>query len=150
MPKLDLEDILPISSTGYPGDFALPVAGRLSQRLTKPSGLEDFGVNIITLLPGAWSSQRHWHEAEDEFLIMLEGEAMLVEDDSETPLQAGECAVFLKGVSNGHHLINRGSLPARFFVVGAKGSKGDCHYPDVDLLADFKSGRYTHKDGTPY
>jgi uncharacterized cupin superfamily protein len=150
MPKFDLAQVPPVSSTGYPGEFARAVAGRLSQRLTGPLGLSDFGVQIITLQPGAWSSQRHWHEAEDEFLMMLEGEAMLVEDEGEMPIRAGECAMFLKAVPNGHHLINRGQTPVKFLVVGAKGSNGDCHYPDIDLVADFASGRYTRKDGTPY
>lgn len=150
MPKFDLEQVPPVSSTGYPEPFAAAVAGRLSQRLTNPLGLEDFGVQLITLLPGAWSSQRHWHEAEDEFLIMLEGEATLVEDQGDALLKAGECAVFPKNVPNGHHLVNHGEKPAKFMVVGARGSKGNCHYPDIDLAAEFPSGRYTHKDGTPY
>lgn len=150
MPKLDLTTIPPVSSTGYPGALADAVKGRLSQRMTGPSGLTDFGVNIITLQPGAWSSHRHWHVAEDEFLILLEGEAMLVEDEGETLLAAGDCAVFLKGVPNGHHLINQSSAPAKFLVVGAVGVKGDCHYPDVDLFVDFAKRCYTRKDGTPY
>jgi uncharacterized cupin superfamily protein len=150
MPKFDLSQVPPVSSTGYPGDFAKPVAGRLSQRLTGPLGLEDFGIQIVTLLPGAWSSQRHWHEAEDEFLVMLEGEAVLVEDDGETRLTPGECAIFLKNVPNGHHLINRTEAPAKFVVVGAKGGNGNCCYPDVDLKFNLEDKTYTRKDGTPY
>jgi len=150
MPKFDLDQVPPVSSTGYPGIFAKAVEGRLSQRLTGPLGLDDFGVQIITLLPGGWSSQRHWHEAEDEFLYMLEGEAVLIEDGGETPIKAGECAVFHKNVPNGHHLINRSELPAKYLVVGARGSKGNCHYPDIDLAVDMATGGYIHKDGTPY
>jgi uncharacterized cupin superfamily protein len=138
-----------MSSTGYPAPFSKDVEGRFAQRLTRPTGLQDFGVNIVTLLPGAWSSQRHWHEEEDEFLIMLEGEAVLVEAEGETLLRAGDCALFLKNVPNGHHLINRSGAPAKFFVVGGCGLGGDCHYPDVDLFAS-KTGEYLHKDGTPY
>jgi len=149
MPKVELGQVPPVSSTGYPPELAKAVAGRLVQRLTKPLELTDFGVNIVTLLPGAWSSQRHWHEAEDEFLIMLEGEAALVEDEGETLLKAGDCAVFLKNIPNGHHLINRSGAPAKFLVVGAKGVKGNCHYPDVDLAVG-PSMNYTHKDGTPW
>jgi uncharacterized cupin superfamily protein len=118
--------------------------------LTGPLGLEDFGIQIVTLLPGAWSSQRHWHEAEDEFLVMLEGEAVLVEDDGETRLTPGECAIFLKNVPNGHHLINRTEAPAKFVVVGAKGGNGNCCYPDVDLKFNLEDKTYTRKDGTPY
>lgn len=150
MPKFDLVQVPPVSSTGYPEIFAEAVKGRLSQRLTGPLGLEDFGVQIITLLPGGWSSQRHWHEAEDEFLYMLEGEAALVENEGETVIKVGECAIFLKNVPNGHHLINRGDRPVKYLVVGARGSNGDCHYPDVDLAVDMTTGGYRHKDGTPY
>lgn len=149
MPKFDLEQVPPVSSTGYPPEFAKAVAGRLAQRLTKPLGLEDFGVNIVTLLPGAWSSQRHWHEAEDEFLIMLEGQAVLIEDEGETPMKEGECAIFLKNSGNGHHLVNRTDAPAKFLVVGAKGVNGNCHYPDIDLMVDATMA-YKHRDGTPY
>jgi uncharacterized cupin superfamily protein len=149
VPKFDLSAVPSIASTGYPPPFNKDVEGRLAQRLTKVSGLEDFGVNIVTLLPGAWSSQRHWHEDEDEFLIMLQGEATLVEDKGEALMRAGDCAVFLKGVPNGHHLINRSDAPAKFFVVGARGLGGDCHYPDIDLFAA-KTGEYRRKDGTPY
>lgn len=149
MPKFDLEQVPPIFSTGYPPEFAKAVAGRLVQRLTKPTALKDFGVSIVTLLPGAWSSQRHWHEAEDEFLIMLEGEATLIEDEGEVPMKAGECAVFLKNSGNGHHLVNRCSVPAKFLVVGANGVNGNCYYPDIDLTVD-ASLVYKHNDGTPY
>jgi uncharacterized cupin superfamily protein len=149
MPKFDLEQVQPVSSTGYPTEFAKAVEGRLAQRLTKPLGLEDFGVNIVTLLPGAWSSQRHWHEAEDEFLIMLDGETVLIEDQGETVMKPGECAVFLKNSGNGHHLVNRGEAPAKFLVVGAKGVNGNCFYPDIDLMVD-GSMTYKHRDGTPY
>lgn len=150
MPKFDLERVPPVSSTGYPQPFAQAVSGRLSQRLAEPLGLEDFGVQIVTLLPGAWSSQRHWHEAEDEFLIMLEGDAVLIEDESETLLKSGECAIFRKNVPNGHHLVNRGDALAKFLVVGARGSNGRCYYPDVDLAFDLEKKVYTHKDGMPY
>lgn len=149
MPKFDLEQVPPVSATGYPPEFAMAVAGRRVQRLTKPTGLEDFGVNIVTLLPGTWSSQRHWHEAEDEFVILLEGEAMLIEDEGEVPMKAGECAVFQKNSENGHHLVNRSDAPAKFLVVGANGVNGNCYYPDIDLTVD-SSMVYRHRDGTPY
>src|SRR3546814_20161927 len=90
MPKIDLGAIAAVSRTGYPAPYASAVAGRYSQRLTRAAGLTDFGVNIITLEPGAWSSQRHWHETEDEFVIMLEGEAILVDDSGRTPMKRSE------------------------------------------------------------
>src|SRR3546814_17403582 len=118
MPKIDLDTIFPVSKTGYPLPLAQPVAGRFYQRLTIPAGLSDFGVNIVMLQPGAWSSQRHWHEAEDEFVIMVAGEAVLVDDNGRTPLKAGDCASFPKGDGNGTHLVNESDAPARFIEIG--------------------------------
>ena len=106
---------------------------------------------MSVLEPGAWSSQRHWHEGEDEFLVMLEGEAVLVEDEGETVLGAGDIAAFPKDVPNGHHLVNEATATARFLVDRPAQRSGDCHYPDIDL--HWPTGRatdITHKDGTPY
>jgi uncharacterized cupin superfamily protein len=149
MPKIDLDAHEQTNSTGYPPPFNEPVAERWQRKVAEAGGLTELGARHVVLKPGAWSSQRHWHEAEDEFLIMLEGEAALVEDEGETLLKAGDCAVFLKNIPNGHHLINRSGAPAKFLVVGAKGVKGNCHYPDVDLAVG-PSMNYTHKDGTPW
>lgn len=150
MPKIDLTAIPSVSRTGYPAPYAAPVAGRFYQRLTQPAGLADFGVNIVTLQPSAWSSQRHWHEEEDEFLIMLDGEATLIDDGGRTPMKSGDCAVFPKGDGNGHHLVNEGTVPARFLVVGGKGFSGACHYPDADLYFGGNGGKYQRKDGRPW
>lgn len=148
MPKIDLGAIAAVSRTGYPAPYASAVAGRYSQRLTRAAGLTDFGVNIITLEPGAWSSQRHWHETEDEFVIMLEGEAILVDDSGRTPMKPGDCASFPKNDGNGHHLVNESAAAVRFLVVGANGFPGAAHYPDIDLFIDGPDGRYQHKDGS--
>ncbi|MGZ8283413.1 MAG: cupin domain-containing protein [Allosphingosinicella sp.] len=147
MPKLDLESIGQINVTGYPPPYNAPMAKRLYRRLAPAVGLEDFGVSHVVLEPGGISSQRHWHEGEDEFLVMIDGEAMLVEDEGETRLLPGDCAAFPKGVANGHQLVNRGDRPCTYVVVG-RPSMTDCHYPDIDLhLSD---GRFTRKDGTPH
>lgn len=147
MPKLDLDAIPHVSRTSYPAPFAVAVAGRTAQRLTVPAGLQDFAVNIITLQPGAWSSQRHWHDLEDEFVVMIEGKATLVDDSGRTPMSVGDCATFPKGDGNGHHLINDSDAPARFMVIGVIGNPGACHYPDIDLHLDGESHEFCHKDG---
>jgi|SRR5690349_9207650 uncharacterized cupin superfamily protein len=149
MPKVDLSQIEENNRTGYPQPYAADVAGRWARRLAPALGLEDFGANLVRLEPGAWSSQRHWHEEEDEVLIMLEGEAVLVEDDSRTLLRPGDVAVWRKGVPNGHHLINESDRDCRFFVVG-RAPSGDCHYPDIDLHVDGATNSYVHKDGSSY
>jgi uncharacterized cupin superfamily protein len=107
LPKLSLDTIPQTNATGYPPEYAGDVAGRWYRRLAPPSGLTDFGVSHVTLKPGAWSSQRHWHADEDEFVVMLLGEAVLVDDAGETPMRAGDCAAFAKGDGNGHVLQNR-------------------------------------------
>ncbi len=109
MPKIDLAAVPERKGAGYPKPFDAPCASRTRRRLGDAGGLQDFGVNLMTLPPGGWSSQRHWHSDEDEFVYVLEGELTLVEDDGETPLKAGECAAFPKGTGNGHHLQNRSS-----------------------------------------
>jgi len=149
MPKLDLETIEQTNRTSYPPPLNAAVAGRRYRKIGEALGLEDFGASEATLDPGAWSSQRHWHEGEDELVVMIDGEAVLVEEDGETALRAGDIAVFPKGVANGHHLVNRSDRPCRFLAVG-KVAQSDCHYPDVDLHLDGASQRFTRKDGTPY
>lgn len=149
MPKLDLDAIAQIDATGYPSPWREEMAKRLYRRLGPVSGLSDFGVSHVTLEPGGISSQRHWHEGEDEFVVMLEGEAVLEEDEGETFMRAGDCAAFPKGVANGHRLVNRGDVPCVFIAVG-KWAATDCHYPDIDLHLDGASSRFTRKDGTPY
>ena len=148
MPKIDLPSIEQVSRTGYPAPFDRQVAGRWYRRLGPASGLVDFGVSHVVLKPGAWSSQRHWHNGEDEFLIMLDGEAMLVEDDGQTLLTAGDCAAWPKGTGNGHHLRNESNSECTFIVVGGGTSNGG-GYSDIDMLFT-PEGRYVRKDGSAY
>ena len=148
MPKVDLESIEQVNRTGYPPPFDKAVAGRWQRRLAPSTGLSDFGVSHVVLKPGAWSSQRHWHDGEDEFLVMLSGEAVLVEDEGRTVLRSGDFAAWRKGTGNGHHLINDSAEDCAFLVFGG----GECTgggYSDIDMLFT-SDGRYVHKDGTPY
>jgi uncharacterized cupin superfamily protein len=148
MPKLDLAAIPATNRTGYPAPFDRPVAGRWYRRLAPASGLTEFGVSHVRLEPGAWSAQRHWHEGEDEFVVMIAGEAVLVDDDGEHALRAGDCVAFPKGQRNGHHLINRSDADCLFVAVGGGTPMGG-DYPDIDLRFTAEGG-YTHDDGTPY
>jgi len=148
MPKIDLASIARTETTTYPAPFDQAVAGRHYRQLGPAIGLTDFGVSEVTLDPGAWSSQRHWHEGEDEFAVMLEGEAILVEDEGRTTLHAGDMVAWAKGVRNGHHLINETDRPCRFVVLGGTSSTGG-EYSDIDMKFTGE-GPYLHKDGTPY
>ncbi len=148
MPKIDLDGIEQVNRTGYPPPFDQAVAGRWYRRLAPASGLTDFGVSHVTLKPGAWSSQRHWHDGEDEFLVMIAGEAVLVEDEGRTLLRAGDCAAFAKGTGNGHHLVNESGADCTFVVVGGGTNTGG-GYSDIDMLFT-ADNRYVHKDGTTY
>ena len=149
MPKLDLDSIAQINVTGYPSPYKEPMARRHYRKLAGLAGISDFGISHVELEPGGISSQRHWHEGEDEFLVMIEGEAVLVEEDGETVLKAGDCAAFAKGVANGHQLVNRGDRPCTFVVVG-KPSLSACHYPDIDLHLEAGTGRFVRKDGSGF
>jgi uncharacterized cupin superfamily protein len=147
MPKVDLESLEQTNVTGYPPPFDQPVAGRWQRRVGDAAGLTELGARHVILEPGAWSSQRHWHEGEDELLVMLSGRAVLVEDEGETELAAGDIATWAKGVRNGHHLINRSGEPCSFICVSA-GSETGGAYSDIDMK--FTDSGYVHKDGTPY
>ena len=148
MPKVHLSAIEEVNHTGYPPPFDEPVAGRWQRRLSPATGLTHFGASRVRLEPGAWSSQRHWHEAEDELLVMLEGEAVLVEDDGETVMRPGDIAAWPQGIANGHHLINRSDAPCVFLVIGAGPNEGG-GYSDIDMMFT-PEGAYVHRDGTPY
>lgn len=148
MPKVDLERIEQTNRTGYPPPFDKDVAGRWYRRLAPATGLTDFAASHVTLKPGAWSSQRHWHDGEDEFLVMLSGEAVLVEDDGRSTLRAGDVAAWPKGTGNGHHLRNESDADCTFVVVGGGTNTGG-GYSDIDMLFT-ADNRYVHKDGSPY
>jgi uncharacterized cupin superfamily protein len=148
MPKIDLDSIEQRNRTGYPPPFDKEVAGRFVRRLSPATGLTDFGVSQVTLKPGAWSSQRHWHDGEDEFLVMISGEAVLLEDEGRTVLRAGDCAAWPKGSTNGHHLRNESASDCVFVVIGGGVCTGG-GYSDIDMLFT-PEGRYTRKDGTEY
>ncbi|HEX9071551.1 MAG TPA: cupin domain-containing protein [Pseudolabrys sp.] len=152
MPKVDIGKIAIDTSTGYPPPFNKVVEGRSRKRLGRAAGLTHFGVNICTLKPGAASSQRHWHENEDEFVYVLEGEVVLREDGGETVLKPGDAAAWKAGVPNGHCLINRSDRNAVFIEVGTRASTERAHYSEIDMMVirDEKGARYTKKNGEPY
>lgn len=154
MPKIDRGSAPAGAGTRYPTPHDAPCRDRHWLRLGDAAGLTQFGVNLVTLPPGVWSSQRHWHEKEDEFVYVLSGELVLVTDAGEEPLRAGDCAGFKAGVRDGHCLQNRSDAPATFLVVGSRDDADWGEYPDIDLR--FLPGRYggkggyTRKDGSPY
>ena len=152
MPKIDIARVKIEAATGYPEPYRSVVAGRLRQRLGNVVGLDQFGVNLTRLKPGAQSAQRHWHAAEDEFVYMLAGELVLCEDGGEIVLRPGDAAGFKAGVANGHCLINRTSSDAVYLEVGTRAARERAEYPDIDLRMerDEKGGRYLHKAGEPY
>ena len=150
MPKIDLAAVPKRIGTGYPEPFNDACAGRTRQRIGDAGGLRDFGVNLMTLPPGKWSSQRHWHSHEDEFVLVLEGELLLLEDDAETLLHAGDCAAFPKGTGNGHHLKNIGSCLAVYLEIGSRHPDDLTTCSDIDVMSSNRDGKFVHKDGTGY
>jgi len=152
MPKIDVESVKVESASGYPEPYRQAVAGRSRRRLGNVVGLDQFGVNLTRLAPGAQSSQRHWHQAEDELVYMLEGELVLCEDDGETLLRPGDAAGWKAGVPNGHCLVNRSSRDAVFLEIGARAETDLVTYPDIDMLLRRDQGgrRYTRKSGEAY
>jgi uncharacterized cupin superfamily protein len=152
MPKIDIDKLPLDTRTGYPPPYDRVVVGRERKRLGNAAGLDQFGVNLTTLKPGAASALRHWHEQEDEFVFVLRGEVTLVEDDGETVLKPGDAAGFRANSRNGHQLVNKSALDVVYLEVGTRSKYERVDYPDVDLkvVRDDKGGRYTHKNGEPY
>lgn len=145
MPKIDLESVKTVSGSRYPAPYDAPCKERVSLRLSDAAGLTQFGVNLLTLKPGVWSSQRHWHEKEDEFVYVIEGEVVLVTDAGEEVLRVGECAGFKAGVRDGHKLENRSNADARLLVVGSRDDADWGEYSDIDMK--FHAGRYSGGGG---
>lgn len=150
MPKIDLDAVPVRKGSGYPAPFDALCATRIRRRLGDAGGLRDFGINLMRLPPGGWSSQRHWHSHEDEFVYVVEGELVLVEDGGEMLLRAGDCAAFPKNSGNGHHMINRSSAEAVYLEVGARDINDLTTCSDIDMKSANKDGCFVRKDGTPY
>ena len=148
MPKIDLEAISQTNATGYPPPFDAPVQGRWYRRLGPPSGLTAIGASHVVLKPGSWSSQRHWHDDEDELLVMISGEAVLVEDTGRSVIRPGDVCAWPQGVANGHHLINEGDADCVFVAIAGGNKDGAGAYSDIDMK--FSGDGYFHRDGTPY
>lgn len=148
--KLKLDAIRSILGSGYPAPFDEPCRRRERKRLGNAAGLTQFGVNRLRLPPGSWSSQRHWHSTEDEFVFVLEGEVVLVTDQGEEVLRAGECAGFKANAPDGHHLQNRSSRDAIVLEVGGRDTADATVYPDIDMIVPAGTDTFTRRDGTPY
>lgn len=149
MPKIDIDTVAERTGSGYPPPYAACAGGRIRKALGQAGGLQDFGVDLARLPPGTWSSQRHWHSSEDEFVYVLSGELVLITDEGEQTLQANECAAFPKNLADGHHLVNRGTDTAVYLEIGSRHDDDVCSYRDIDLHLNRQAG-FTHKDGTSY
>ncbi len=150
MAKIDIQKVPVRKGSGYPAPFHESAKDRTKLPLGDAGGLSDFGVNLTRLPPGNWSSQRHWHSHEDEFVYVLEGELTLVTDAGETLLRVGDCAAFPKNKPDGHHLINKGAATAVYLEVGTRSKDDVCRYPDIDLMIENRTDVFAHRDGTPY
>ncbi|HEX3535690.1 MAG TPA: cupin domain-containing protein [Stellaceae bacterium] len=150
--RIDVAKLEKLVGTLYPAPFDEPCRARERVRLGDPAGLTQFGVNLLRLPPGAWSSQRHWHTAEDEFVYVLSGEVTLVTDSGDEVLRAGDCAGFKANDADGHCLQNRTGNEAVVLEVGTRVPGNAPHYNDIDMMAPAggKPARYTRRDGTPY
>jgi len=151
-PWLDPASVTPRTGSIYPKPFDASLEGRAKRALGDPLGLTQFGVNLVTLAPGSWSSQRHWHAEEDEFVYVLEGEVTLVTDAGEQVLGPGMAAGFPAGRPDGHHLINRSDGLVLYLEVGTRAKTEEAQYSDIDMMARKEAGRlvFMRKNGEPY
>lgn len=150
--RIDVAQLTPVVGTLYPPPFDEPCRVRERTKLGDPAGLSQFGVNLLRLPPGAWSSQRHWHTAGDEFVYVLSGEVVLVTDGGEEVLRAGDAAGFPAQDTNGHCLQNRSDLDAEVLEIGTRVAGDTAYYSDIDMVAPAggKPAIYAHRGGTPY
>jgi len=150
MKKIDVPAVPVRRGCNYPPPYDAPCNLRERKALGDAGGLSQFGVNLMTLPPGAWSSQRHWHSQEDEFVFVVEGELTLITDAGEEVLRPGDCAAFKAGEADGHHLVNRSGAPAKVLEVGTRDAGDRTVYPDADMVAEPADDFYRRRDGTPY
>lgn len=150
--RIDPKDLPAQLGTFYPEPYDQPCRARERRRLGDEAGLTQFGVNLLRLRPGVWSSQRHWHFKQDEFVYVLEGEVVLVTNAGEEILKGGDCAGFKAGDEDGHHFQNRSSGDVLLLEVGTRVEGDGAEYPDIDMIhpPDGKPVLYAHRDGTPY
>jgi uncharacterized cupin superfamily protein len=149
--KIDLATAPVVNGTLYPPPYDVPCRKRSRTRLGDAAGLVQFGANLCRLPPGTWSSQRHWHTDEDELIYVLAGEVVLVTDDGEEVLHAGDCAGFRAGDPNGHHFQNRSAADVLLLEIGTRLPASDsAYYPDIDMRTTAGQHGYRHADGTPY
>ena len=148
MKKIDKAAAPVVHGAPYPPPFDEPCRKRTRIRLGDAAGLTQFGVNLLRLPPGVWSSQRHWHTGEDEFVFVVEGEVVLVTDSGEETFRAGDCASFRAGASDGHHFQNRSARDVLLLEMGSRNMDDRTHYSEIDMLA--VGDEFLHRDGTPY
>ncbi|WP_299938688.1 cupin domain-containing protein [uncultured Pelagimonas sp.] len=150
MPKIDISAVPTRTGSSYPGKLADQMAGRSQQGLGDAGGLTQFGANLVRLAPKAASSLRHWHEKQDEFLIVIEGALTLIDDNGETPLKVGDCCAFPAGDANGHHIVNLSGQDGAFLVVGTRTPTETGWYSDIDMMVTAADGKmaFTRKDGS--
>jgi len=150
MPKIDVAAVNASTGSTYPEPYATQMGARSFQPLGDAAGLTQFGVNLVTMQPGDTSSLRHWHSGEDEFVWIVSGELVLVQDGGETILKPGDAAGFKAGDPDGHHLQNRSGEVASFLAIGTRAERDTCTYSDVDLInhTDGAQSWFTLRDGT--
>ena len=146
--KIDVPSAPVSAGSRYPEPFAAPCQDKIRRRLALAAGLKQIGINLLELAPGAWSSQRHWHDREDEFIYVVAGEVTLVEEGGETVLRTGDCAAFPKDVANGHQLINKSNAEALVLEVGTRTGDDVTVYPDANMKFAPVVDAYVRPDGT--
>jgi uncharacterized cupin superfamily protein len=149
--RVDIDGLTAVAGSLYPPQFAAESVKKSRKRIGDAGGLTQYGVNILRLFPGGWSSQRHWHTESDELVYVLSGEVVLVTDGGEEVLRAGDAAAFKAGDSNGHHLQNRSNADAEILEVGTRAANDVTYYSDIDMVTGLsRTARFTRRDGTPY
>ncbi len=152
LPALDPATVPEQRGSGYPEPYRSRMGERVKRRLGDACGLTRFGINLVTLGPGGQSALRHWHTLEDEFVYIVQGEAVLATNAGEQVLTAGMCAGYAAGARDAHHLVNRSAHPVIYLEIGNRTEGDSAFYPDDDVMwcEDENGAYYAHKDGRRY
>ncbi len=150
---VQVSDVAEATGSRYPAPHDAPCAARAVRRLGLAVGLSQFGVNLCRLPPGAHASLRHAHSHEDEFVLVLTGELVLIDDAGEHLVRAGDCMGHPAGTGDAHMLVNRSAAEATFLAIGTRSAADVCTYPDVGMktMPDrYSGGGYVRLDGSPW
>jgi uncharacterized cupin superfamily protein len=107
-----------------------PLYDSVCARLARGTAAKKLGVSIDTVAPGMRSCPYHFHYAQEEMFIVLEGTGTLRVADEMLPLKAGDIAFIPAGPEYPHQIINTSEAALKYLSVSTREMPEICEYPD--------------------